>query len=134
MIKNVPITLEYVTKQLHVSESRGRDGDYVASSANEAKNIANMQVEAAVGSLQAHIIHTRQTTAQQRYVAVPIQAGVHMNHAFRLARAAAGVNVIRNVIRLCGAVAEGQFQKLLQFWQRLVADAFVREAGKGRLA
>ena len=102
----------------------------MATRADEAENVTNVEVKAAVSDLEAHVVSTSHAAAQQRDVAVPIQAGVHMHHAFGLAGAAAAMYVIRSVARLCCSVVEGQFQKLLQFGQRLLCNIVVAEGGE----
>ena len=102
----------------------------MATRADEAENVTNVEVKAAVSDLEAHVVSTSHAAAQQRDVAVPIQAGVHMHHAFGLAGAAAGMDIIRSVARLCCSVVEGHFQKLLQFGPRLLCNIVVAEGGE----
>ena len=92
--------MEKVAQQLHVSERSGRDGNDVATRADEAKYVTNVKIKTAVSDLQAHVVYTGQTSTQQRDVTVPIEAKVRMDNAFGLSCAAAGVDVIGNVTRL----------------------------------
>ena len=95
-----PVALEQVAQQLHVTERSGRDGNDVATRADEAKYVTNVKIKTAVSDLQAHVVCAGQTSAQERDVTVPVEAGVRVHDAFGLARAAAGMDVIGNVTRL----------------------------------
>ncbi len=54
-----PVAPEQIAEKAHVVERSGWDGHNVAACADEAKNVANVEIEAAICNLEACVVSAR---------------------------------------------------------------------------